>query len=373
MQIVVNCRFLLKDKLQGIGWFTFQTLKRIVLKNPSVHFIFLFDRMYSDEFIFGENVTPIIISPQARHPILYIIWFQFSVKKLLNRLKPDLFVSTDGNICLGAKCKQISVIHDINFHHFPSDLPKAESIYHNYFYPKYAQKATRVVTVSEYSKSDISKNYAISTNKIDVVYNGINSFFNPISETDKIKVKEKFASGNNYFVFIGSIHPRKNIVRLIEAFAMFSKTNPHYKLLICGPKFWGEKEIEITIKKNNLANLVVFTGRLSDEDLNLVLASATALTFVPYFEGFGIPLLEAMQCETPIICSNTSSMPEVAGEAALYVNPFEINEIAKAMQEIASNEALRKSLIEKGKLQKQKFSWDNAADLLWQSALKTIN
>jgi hypothetical protein len=176
LQIVVNTRLLLKDKLDGIGWFTYQTLKRITKNNPEVHFVFLFDRPYDEEFIFSDNVTPLILSPQARHPFLYHAWFQFSVKSLLNKMKPDLFLSTDGFICLGTKCKQLSVIHDINFFHHKKDLKWLTGKYYNHYFPKFAAAATRIATVSEYSKNDIVKNYKTDPSKIDVVYNGINSF-----------------------------------------------------------------------------------------------------------------------------------------------------------------------------------------------------
>lgn len=119
MRIVVNTRLLLPNKLDGIGWFSYQTLKRITKQNPDVHFVFLFDRSFSDEFIFSDNITPMIIAPQARHPILYYAWFHWSVKKLLNQLQPDLFLSPDGFLALGAQCKQLPVIHDINFLHNP--------------------------------------------------------------------------------------------------------------------------------------------------------------------------------------------------------------------------------------------------------------
>jgi len=374
VQIVVNTRLLLKNRLEGMGWFTYQTLKQITTKNSDVHFVFLFDRDFDEEFIFSDNITPIVLSPQARHPILYYAWFQHSVKGLLNKMQPDLFLSPDGFLALGAKCKQLPVIHDINFLHHPQDSKWLTAKYYNYYFPKFAKEATRIATVSEYSKQDIAKNYEIKEDKIDVVYNGINSFFKPLDELIKQQTKLKYSAGKNYFVNVGSLHPRKNISNLIRAFYLFKKeSNSDLKLILAGPHYWGVSEINKVITETNLKDDVIFTGRLSDEELNIVLGSALALTFVPYYEGFGIPLIEAMQAQVPIITSNVTSLPEIAGDAALLVNPFEVAEIKNAMLQLYQKPELRQSLINKGNFQKQNFSWEKSADLLWQSILKTVN
>lgn len=374
MQIVVNTRLLLKNRLDGMGWFSYQTLKRITQNNPDVHFVFLFDRNFDEEFIFSDNITPLILSPQARHPFLYYVWFQFSVKNLLNKMKPDLFLSPDGFLSLGAKCRQLPVIHDINFAHYPRDIKWLTAKYYNRYFSLYAKEATRIATVSKFSKNDIAETYDIVPEKIDVVYNGINSFFKPLSETEKQQARQKFSKGKNYFLFVGSLSPRKNIPNLIKAFSQFkNETKSDIKLLLAGSEFWGMSDIHKTIEQNHLRDEVIFTGRLIDEDLASVLGAALALTFVPYYEGFGIPLIEAMQAEIPIITSNAASLPEIAGDAAIEVNPFDANEIKNAMLQISTNENLRKDLIAKGINQKQNFSWDKSAGLLWESVLKAVS
>lgn len=335
--------------------------------------MFLFDRMFDEEFIFSDNITPLIISPQARHPFLYYAWFEFSVKGVLNKMKPDLFLSPDGFLSLGADCKQLPVIHDINFLHNPKDVKPLTRRYYNYFFPKFAHKATRIATVSEFSKKDISENYKIAPDKIDVVYNGINSSFKPIDEFTKTQTKIKFSKGKEYFLFVGSMHPRKNIPNLIKAFGAFkNETNSDLKLLLAGPHFWGLSDIYKVIDECKCKDDIIFTGRLNNEDLADVMASAFALTFVPYFEGFGIPLVEAMQCEVPIITSNVTSLPEIAGDAALPVNPFEINEIKNAMVKLVNDKSLQTQLINNGKLRKNNFSWDRSANLLWNSIEKCV-
>ena len=165
MDIVVNTRLLIREKLEGIGQFSYETLKIITIQNPNVHFYFLFDRDFDDEFIFGENITPIVLSPKARHPLLFVWWFEVEVAAILNKIKPDLFLSPDGYLSLRSNCKQLPVIHDINFEHFKGNLPWLVQKYYNYFFPRFAKKAIRIATVSEFSKNDIATTYSIDKNK----------------------------------------------------------------------------------------------------------------------------------------------------------------------------------------------------------------
>lgn len=373
MEIVVNTRLLLKNRLEGIGWFTYETLKRITETHPEHHFVFLFDRDYDQEFIFSDNVTPVILSPQARHPILFYLWFEFSVGNFLNKYKPDLFISPDGYLSLRANCKQLAVIHDINFEHYPKDVPFLVRKYYRYFFPKFAKKASRIATVSEYSKKDIVQLYGIQESTIDVIYNGCNVAFKPVSDAQKELVKNKLTSGNNYFLYVGSLQPRKNITRLFQAFDEFKKrSSSAVKLVIVGEKYYWTSEIKNTYNAMSFKNDVVFTGRLSTEDLQQTIASAMCLTYIPYFEGFGIPILEAMNCGVPVITSNVTSMPEVADGAALLVDPFNVEEITNALFLINSDEQKRIELIKKGEKRKLDFSWDKTAELLWNSIEKTI-
>lgn len=287
-------------------------------------------------------------------------------------MKPDLFLSPDGFLSMGATCKQLPVIHDINFLHHPKDLKWLTGKYYNYYFPKFAKEASRIATVSEYSKQDIAKNYGINPERIDVVYNGINPFFKPVDEATKQTIRKKITGGREYFVYVGSLHPRKNIPALIRSFSQFKlESRSDVKLVLAGPNYWGMQDIYTIINLCGVKEDVIFTGRLPDEELALVLGSALALTFIPYYEGFGIPLLEAMAAEVPIIAGNNTSLPEVAGEAALLVNQNNTDEIKQAMLRLYQDKKLQKDLIEKGGIQKQRFSWDKSAELLWESILKT--
>jgi glycosyltransferase involved in cell wall biosynthesis len=368
MRIAVNTRLLLKGKLEGIGWFSYETLRQIVNDHPEHQFIFIFDRPYSEEFIFAENVTPVVIGPPARHPFLYYIWFEIQIPRVLERVKADLFLSPDGYLSLQTKVPQLAVIHDISFAHRPKDLPWMQCQYYNFFFPKFAQKAARIATVSNYSKTDIAKTYQVSPEKIDVVFDGCNEEFKPVPLEEQALIREKYTDGVPYFLFVGALHPRKNVAGLLKAFDTFKiKSDSPTKLLIVGGEMHKTGEISETWQKMKFKNHVVFTGRVAQKELYGILGAALALTFVPFFEGFGIPILEAMNAGVPVICSNTTSMPEVGGDAVLYAEPENFNQIVVAMEKIARDSDLRNDLIEKGFNQKMNFSWDKTARLLWES------
>jgi glycosyltransferase involved in cell wall biosynthesis len=374
LNIAVNTRVLLKNKLEGIGWFACETLKRIAIDHPEHKFFFIFDRPYHKEFVFSDNVTPVVVGPPARHPVLYYYWFEKSIPKVLKQINADLFISPDGFLSLNTEVKSIPVIHDISFMHNPKDFPFGLKNYYHYFFPRFAKKATRIVTVSDFSKQDIASQFNIKLENIDVVYNGSNEIYEPISEEQILETKKGYTHGNDFFIFVGALSPRKNVANLLSAFEIFkTRTKSNLKLVIVGEKMFKTKRIKSAYNRMNSKNDVVFTGRLSPQKLRNLYGSALALTFVPYFEGFGIPIIEAMNCETTVITSNVTSMPEVAGDAALFIDPHSVNSIADAMIKIYEDKELRKELIEKGKVQKQRFSWDKTAEKFWNSIEKVIN
>ncbi|MDA9257842.1 glycosyltransferase family 4 protein [bacterium] len=371
MKIAINTRFLLPTKLEGFGWFTHEVVKRIVQNNPEHEFYFFFDRKYDSKFIYGDNVTPIVINPPARHPFLYYLWFEFGVKKALRKHNIDVFLSPDGYLSLGSDVKQIPVIHDLSFVHYPEDLPFLNEKYVNHYFPKFAKKASKIITVSEYSKSDIEKSFGISEDKITVAHNGIGDFFQPILEEKKKETRSKFTNGKEYFLFVSALQPRKNVTKLFEAFDQFKKeTKSDVKLLMVGEKYWWNKEIKQVFDAMTYQSEVIFTGHIQAEDLKNVYGAGLALTYVSYFEGFGIPLVEAMKCELPIISSDKTSLPEVGGEAAIYVNPFYTEDIKNGMLRIFKDQSLREELIENGKSRAQLFSWDKTAKIVWDTIVE---
>ena len=374
LNIAVNTRFLIHNKLEGIGRFTFETLKRMSLAHPQHRFYCIFDRPPHQQFLFAENIIPLIANPPARHPFLWYWWFEWSVPRILKKINADVFLSPDGFASLNTNIPQLTVMHDIAFEHYPQFVPFITKKYYRYYSPKFAHKVQRIATVSDFSKQDISVKYNIDLDKIDVVYNGANPSCKPINETEKQKVKEQYSHGCNYFIFISAVHPRKNLGRILQAFDIFkTQTQSSTKLIVAGRMAWKNEELKTIYQKMEHKNEVVFVGHLAIKEIERLIASATALCYASLFEGFGLPILEAMYAETPVITSTVSSMPEVAGEAALLVNPKDVDSISKAFLALESQPKLQQKLIEAGKIQRQKFTWEQTAKLLWESVLKTLN
>lgn len=312
--------------------------------------------------------------PQSRRPILWWMWFEWAVPWALKKYEADLFLSPDGYLSLKTDVPSVNVIHDLNFEQFPEDLPSSYSRYYKKYFPQYAQKAERIATVSEYSKEDIMSRYGVDGNKIDVVYNGCNRIYAPISAEEIEQTRKQYSQGCPYFLFIGALHPRKNLVNLFKAFDDFrSKNDSNAKLLIVGGKMWWTDTIRQAYEQMQYKQEVIFTGRLEAIQLKNVIASALALTYVSYFEGFGIPIVEAMNSEVPVITSNVTSMPEVAGDAALLVDPYSVESISNGMTQIANDGDLRTQLIEKGRARGKVFTWEKTAELLWDCLVTASN
>lgn len=374
MKIVINTRLLLRGKLDGIGWFSYETLRRIVKAHPEHEFIFLFDRTWTDEFIFGPNVRPVVLQPPARHPFLWYAWFEYSVHRFLKREKPAVFLSPDGYIPLRSKTPCISIIHDINFLHRPHDLPLLSRWYYNRFFPEFARRARIVGTVSEYSAGDIASNYGIERSSIKVVYNGANEKYAPLDTLSKQTTREKYTGGQPFFIFVGTMHPRKNIPNLLRAFDLFREKNTEpFRMVLVGSMSFLTGEIDQVLRGMKHREDVVFTGRLEPADLHRLMASAEALVFVPFIEGFGIPMVEAMRCAVPVIASDATSLPEIAANAALYVSPHEPVNIAEAMHRLISEPGLKDNLSARGLERSRFFSWDKSATELWELIITAAN
>lgn len=371
MRIAVNTRFLLPSKMEGFGWYTYEIVKRLVENHPEHEFIFFFDRKFDERFVFGANVTPVVLNPPARHPILFRIWFNYSVKRALKKYKADLFFSPDGFLSLKTKVPQVGVIHDINFEHYPEDIPTSARNYLKKYFPRFAKKAAHLLTVSDYSKQDLCKTYGIDPSKITVSWNGASDAFRPIEDAKKVHVRNRYSNGKKYVLFVGALHPRKNVKRLIAAYRNVLLADPDfdYELVIVGVALWKRSGYDLGIETDGNEDPtnahIHFTGHLSLEELAHVMAAASVFAFVPYFEGFGIPLVEAMRCGTPILSGNLTSLPEVAGDAALYCDPFSVDDITDKLKAICSDETLRNDLSQKGLKRSDLFSWDQSAENVW--------
>jgi glycosyltransferase involved in cell wall biosynthesis len=373
LKIAINTRFLLKNKLEGIGRVTYEIVKRLVQQHPEDEFIFFFDRPFDESFLFGDNVKPVVLNPPARHPFLWYWWFEKSIPAALLKHRADVFLSTDNYLSLNTKTKTAMITHDLAHLYYPKEIPFLVRKFYDYYVPKYLHRADQIIAVSDFTKKDIQKRFNIDESKIQVAHNACTKNFVPLAAEIKNGVRKKYTNDQEYFFYIGSIHPRKNIRRLILAFDHFKKESKSPMKLLLGGRFaWQAGDTQIAFDNAKYKSDILLLGYLEEEELSQILAAAKALVYVSLFEGFGLPILEAMHCDTPVITSNVSSMPEVAGDAALLIDPNSIDAIAKAMERIQDKE-LAQSLIEAGKKQREKFNWDRSAKIVYQSLVKATH
>ena len=374
MNIAVNTRFLLKDQLEGYGYFTKELLERIVKKHPADQFFFFFDRPFAEEFVFASNVHPVIISPPARLPVLWKFWFDIKLPLALKKINASVFISPDGYCSLTTRIPQCIVVHDLGFLHHPEAYKKSHVSFFKKNTPRFLRKAKSIVTVSQFSKNDIVKHYKIQPGKIDVVYNGVKEIFHPLTIQEKQTTKKKYTEGKEYFIYLGAIQPRKNLIRLLKAFSIFKKRlQSNMKLVLVGRMKWKHDEFYHLLQTYKYRKDVLLTGYLPEEELSALLGSTFALVYPSLFEGFGVPVAEAMKCNIPVLTSQKTSMEEIAGDAALYFNPNDHTDIADKMMMIYKDENLQKQLIEKGRQISGTYNWESAAELFWQTVLKTLD
>ena len=376
MHVAVNTRFLLPGgHLEGIGRFTFETLRHLVAQHPAVTFHFLFDRAYDARYLLGPNVVPHVLLPSARHPFLFVAWFEGAVALWLARHRPAAFLSLDGFTTLNTSVPRVTVLHDLAFEHFPLDVGRLQRQYYHYFTPRFARASAQLVAVSEATKADIVHTYGIAPAKISVAYNAPADWFRPLSEAAQADVRQRFSQGQPYFLFVGALQPRKNLANLLRAFDQF-KAGPDAaaaQLLIVGRKAWKAGPIFDAYQQMRHQRAVHFTGRVADEELAGLYAAALATVYVPYFEGFGIPIVEAQASGCPVLTSRVSSMPEVAGPGgALLADPFEVASIAAGLTRLWHEPALRQQLVAQGHANLGRFSWARSADVLWQALTKAM-
>lgn len=362
MQIAVNTRFLIKERLEGFGHYTHEILSRIVQNHIEHTYRFYFDRPFSPEFLYSNQVKGKALFPPARHPLLFYLWYQFSLRRAINSCLPDVFFSPDSFMPLRLQCPSVITVHDIAHQCYPEAISWAQRQYYSHFMPRFLNEAAAVITVSEFSKREILKHYPVSAEKITVIYNGIGAAYKPLPEVERQEIRQQYTQGCPYFLFVGAIHPRKNVARLIEAYTLFRTAGgEQVKLLIAGRKSWDYGDVEQAIAASPYLADIVFTGYVSSSMLAKITASAHALCYVSLYEGFGLPVAEAMACGVPVIVSQDSAQSEIAGDAGLHVDPMNIESIMHGMQQVISDNKLREQLVQAGSERSKIFSWDVAA------------
>jgi glycosyltransferase involved in cell wall biosynthesis len=365
--IAINTRHWIPGHMEGIGRYEMNMAVELSRLHPDVSFHWIFDRKPHVDLQIPANVTVHKAFPPARHPLLLTWWYEWTVPALLRKIKADVFLSADNINSLRSPCPTITVIHDIGFEHNPSDLPHRWARYYTEKTPGFIHAASKVVTVSEFSRQDIIQTYHTDADKIAVVGNGVADMFLPMPDEKISQIRTLLTGGRPYFFVLGSMHPRKNLKKTIEAYIQFRQGGEFdYPLVISGRPLWRDPFMNDLMQTGVFDKDIIFTGYLNDEAVAETMGASFALLFMSCWEGFGVPLIEAFACGVPVIASNATAIPEVVGDAALMAYPTSAGDIAAAMKRLVSDNNLQRELKEKGLLRAKKFSWTNSASDMWK-------
>jgi glycosyltransferase involved in cell wall biosynthesis len=281
----------------------------------------------------------------------------------------DVFYSPDFLLPPTWARRKLVTVHDLSYVRLPECFPPALKHYLDRAVPRSLERADLVLADAESTKRDLVGIYKIPPKRVDVLYSGVDArFCSQVDETERARVREKYRLERPYLLSVSTIQPRKNYVRLIKAFArLVPNLASPVSLVIAGGNGWMYEEVYQTVEQLHLQDRVSILGFTPDEDLVPLYAMATLFVYPSLYEGFGLPVAEAMACGLPVVCSNASSLPEVGGDAALYFDPCDVDAMADAMRRALTDEPLRKSLRTKGLEQVKQFSWERAAEGLLES------
>jgi glycosyltransferase involved in cell wall biosynthesis len=323
-----------------------------------------------------EHEYLLILPPQSEHMVhspnaqklctdlkYYSFREQFELPRILSRHKVDLLHCPHFLLPLVRPCPAVATIHDVIYIACPQNLPSlAGRLYYRAMMTACSRMATRIVTDSEHSKAEIIRYLHIDPAKIEVVYPAVDPFFQSGADPAEVaSVRSRFGIRRDYILCVGIYKPRKNHAGLLKAFQLLLKSGTQSRLVIAGPMAEGKPILHRLATELGVAEHIVLTGFVSDADLRALYSGARVCVCPSTYEGFGFTVLEAMACGTPVVCSSATSLPEVAGKAALYFDPHKPEEMATQLYKAFSDDAVRKTLIADGRSNLSRFNWEETA------------
>lgn len=357
----------------GIGRYTRELIRALSRRDHANQYVLFVPRDAHNallQFDWPENFS--VTRAPLTERVLAALWQRARVPLPVETFigAVDLFYSPDFLLPPTRARRAIVTVHDLSYVRVPECFPEPLLKYLNRAVPQALQRADLILADAASTQRDLADVYRVPLEKIRVLYPGADARFRPdVAEDAKSRVRAR-TRGKPYLLSVGTIQPRKNYVRLLEAFAKIIANCglqiANLQLVICGGRGWMYDEIYQAVERLGLSERVLFTDFVSDDDLPALYALATLFVYPSLYEGFGLPIAEAMACGAPVLSSNASSLPEVAGDAALYFDPYNVDVLAEAMQRALSDESLRADLRARGFAQAKKFSWERAARQLWQ-------
>lgn len=351
----------------GIGQYQYNLIKNLLMiDKKNFYHLYAFNYRWRHKFNqlkfsgaenYKVSVTPI---PQR----LMTIWWIFVRYPYLEQVtKPcDVYHISETCVQPTRLGRKVAVIHDLTTLLYPEYHLKQNIFFYNRRFKDIKKYADAVITESESTKNDIIRHLNIDPQKIFVTHFAADESFRPIKENEVKKKLSKFNIQKPYIMFLGTLEPRKNIPTLIRAFtALKKKKNIPHKLVLVGQKGWFFQEIEKALEESLYRDEIIFPGYIPDEDIPALYNGAEIFVYPSFYEGFGLPVLEAMQCGTPVITSNISSMPEIGGDACYYIEPKSLDDLTRGLEKIIENTDLRKKMSQKGIERAKQFSWEKCA------------
>ncbi len=371
MKIAFDGQPIVKVKKTGIGWCTEQLIENIKLEKDVECIIRYFRFKSQKEYINMEDYEGVTLDECKilSYRIYKLLWPVLHLPySLFFRSKSDVSVFTNFFIPYGVEGKKINIVHDMAYLAYPDTVKRDIRVWLHMVLKGSCKRADRIIAVSEFTKREIIKYMGIDSDKIVVIPNGVDfsKFHDMYSNEEILGMRKKYKLDEKYFLYLGTLEPRKNILRLLEGYKIVCDKygNVIPKLVIAGGKGWFYQSIFEFVKENDLQERVNFIGYVDEPDVAKLMFDAQIFLFPSLYEGFGMPPLEAMACGTPVIVSNAASLPEVVGDAGILVNPCSEREIAEAIEDLWMNPEKREILSAKGKERAKIFSWKKSSKLL---------
>lgn len=324
--------------------------------------VFLGDRRFSGD----ERLRLQISRLPTEHPEVRILWEQIIQPAVLVSQQIDLLHAPAFVVPLLSVCPTVVTIHDLSFIHFPEAFRPWKRLYLSRFTAWSVRKAQRVIAVSESTRQDVISCFGLPAGQVEVVHNGVDGRFRPLPEADVESFRLRRGLPGRFILFIGTLEPRKNLETLLRAFALLlakyrNSPGDLPRLIIGGAKGWYYERVFATVEELELTRYVIFPGYITQEELPWWYGAATLFVYPSYYEGFGLPVLEAMRCGTPVITSNASALAEVAGEAGLLVEPMDAEGLAEAIYRLLQDGTSSAQLRQLGLDRSARFSWERTA------------
>ena len=376
MRIAVNTRFLLSKGLTGFGVYTHEIMRRMVNAHSDDSFAFCFDRKFDGQFIYGNNVEGVSLYPPARHVALFMVWYQMRLKSFVNRWEADVLFSPDSFMPLGQKTPTVITVHDVAYKRFPEMVPRLQKQYYEKFMPRFIDEAAHIITVSEFSKKEICHFFDVDPDKVSAIHNGVGPEFKPRSEEEKQGVRGRYSEGKPFLLYVGAIHPRKNVATLIRAFELYkNETQSELQLVIAGQQNWHAEDVKQVFESSSYKDDIRFLGHVAAQDLPLLVGSARAMVYVSLYEGFGLPVVESLASGVPVIVSSSEStgavLTEVGGDAVIQVDPTDVSSIAGGISSIVEDQSLWESLATRSVIRAKEFNWNAASEKTYDILRRT--